>query len=160
MDPEMEFRQHLADQQQRVATNDSTAANNYDEFQPNSSPNWITSLEEELDKKILVILRDGKNLIGVLRSFDQFGNLMLEGCVHRIIVNTFYNDVYQGVMIIRGENILLFGALDESKPNPLESRPLWEVLEMHEEQEKHESRRRRNLRRLGDFLYGYDLPDE
>ncbi|CDI86934.1 U6 snRNA-associated Sm-like protein LSm1, putative [Eimeria praecox] len=156
----MEFRQHFADQPQQVVAHDSTAADHYDEIQPNAAPNWITSLEEELDKKVLVILRDGKNLIGILRSFDQYGNLMLEGCVQRIIVNACYNDIYQGVMIIRGENILLFGAVDESKPSGLESRPLWEVLEMHEEQEQRESRRRRNLRHLGDFLYGYDLPDE
>ncbi|CDJ35711.1 U6 snRNA-associated Sm-like protein LSm1, putative [Eimeria mitis] len=156
----MEFRQQFAVQQQQVVAHDSTAADHFDETQPNAAPNWITSLEEELDKKVLVILRDGKNLIGILRSFDQYGNLMLEGCVQRIIVNTFYNDIYQGVMIIRGENILLFGAVDESKPSPLESRPLWEILQMHEEQEQRESKRRRNLRHLGDFLYGYDLPDE
>ncbi|OEH75797.1 U6 snRNA-associated Sm-like protein LSm1 [Cyclospora cayetanensis] len=160
MDPEIEFSQHFADQQHQVATPGSMMAEHYDDVQPSSAPNWITSLEEELDQKILVILRDGKKLIGILRTFDQFGNLMLERCVQRIIVGTYYADVYQGVMIIRGENILLFGAIDESKPNPLTSRPLWEVLELHEEQERREMQRRRTLRQLGDYNYGYDLPDD
>lgn len=156
MDYEMESQQPFGEQHQAA----STAADHYEDVQSISAPNWITSLEEELDKKILVILRDGKKLIGFLRTFDQFGNLMLERCVQRTIVNTFYADVYLGVMIIRGENILLFGAIDESKHNPLEARPLWEVLEIEEEQEKRETQRRRMMRQLGDYNYGYDLPDD
>lgn len=33
------------------------------------------SLVDCVDKKMLVMLRDGKKLIGVLRSYDQFGTL-------------------------------------------------------------------------------------
>uniref|UniRef100_T1L474 Sm domain-containing protein n=1 Tax=Tetranychus urticae TaxID=32264 RepID=T1L474_TETUR len=32
------------------------------------------SLIEVLDKKLMVLLRDGRTLIGYLRSIDQFGN--------------------------------------------------------------------------------------
>ena len=35
------------------------------------------SLIEEIDKKLLVVLRDGRTLIGWLRSIDQFANLVL-----------------------------------------------------------------------------------
>jgi len=31
-----------------------------------------TALVEELDKRLLVQLRDGRKLVGILRSFDQF----------------------------------------------------------------------------------------
>ncbi|XP_050229156.1 uncharacterized protein LOC126678295 [Mercurialis annua] len=34
-----------------------------------------TSLASYLDKKLLVLLRDGRKLVGILRSFDQFGTL-------------------------------------------------------------------------------------
>lgn len=157
----MEFRQQLlGEHQHQTVAQDTNAANHYDDSQENSSSNWITSLEEELDKKVLVILRDGKKLIGMLRTFDQFGNLMLERCFQQIVVNKYYADVYQGLMIIRGENILLFGALDEAKPNPLELRPLWQVLEMNDEQERREAQRRLHLRHLGDYNYGYDFPDD
>lgn len=37
------------------------------------------AIVEELDKKLLVQLRDGRKIIGILRSFDQFANLVLEG---------------------------------------------------------------------------------
>nr|GEV46229.1 sm-like protein LSM1B [Tanacetum cinerariifolium] len=37
-----------------------------------------TSLASYLDKKLLVLLRDGRKLLGILRSFDQFANAVLE----------------------------------------------------------------------------------
>ena len=37
------------------------------------------AIVEELDKTLLVQLRDGRKIIGILRSFDQFANLVLEG---------------------------------------------------------------------------------
>ena len=36
-----------------------------------------SSLVEQLDRRILLILRDGRHLVGFLRSFDQFSNLVL-----------------------------------------------------------------------------------
>lgn len=37
------------------------------------------ALVEELDKTLLIQLRDGRKLIGIMRSFDQFANIVLEG---------------------------------------------------------------------------------
>ena len=42
------------------------------------------SLVDQLDKRVLVILRDGRNLVGVMRSFDQFSNVVLEDAVERL----------------------------------------------------------------------------
>ena len=39
------------------------------------------ALVEELDKRLMVQLRDGRKVIGILRSFDQFANLVLEGAL-------------------------------------------------------------------------------
>ena len=73
------------------------------------------SLAEELDKKILVLLRDGKKVIGTLRSFDQFANIVLEEAVERIVVGKQYADVPLGLYVIRGENTVLIGAIDDAK---------------------------------------------
>ena len=43
------------------------------------------SLIEQLDKRIMIILRDGKHLVGKLRSFDHFMNLILEETFERLI---------------------------------------------------------------------------
>lgn len=42
------------------------------------------SIIEQIDTRLLIILRDGRNLIGTLRSFDQYMNLVLENTVERI----------------------------------------------------------------------------
>ncbi|OAY76439.1 sm-like protein LSM1B isoform X2 [Ananas comosus] len=71
-----------------------------------------TSLASYLDKKLLVLLRDGRKLLGILRSFDQFANAVLEGACERVIVGDLYSDIPLGLYVIRGENVVLIGELD------------------------------------------------
>ena len=51
------------------------------------------SLLEELDKRLMVLLRDGRTLIGYLRSVDQFANLVLHRCIERIHVGNQFGDI-------------------------------------------------------------------
>lgn len=44
------------------------------------------SLAELLDTKVSVLLQDGRYLIGILRSYDQYLNLVLESTVERQVV--------------------------------------------------------------------------
>eukprot|EP00245_Coleochaete_scutata_P004752 TRINITY_DN17687_c0_g1_i1.p1 TRINITY_DN17687_c0_g1~~TRINITY_DN17687_c0_g1_i1.p1 ORF type:complete len:130 (-),score=25.50 TRINITY_DN17687_c0_g1_i1:841-1230(-) len=74
-----------------------------------------SSLAESLDKKLLVILRDGRKLIGILRSFDQFANVVIEAAVERIIVGDQFCDLPLGLYVIRGENVVLIGEIDPSR---------------------------------------------
>lgn len=71
------------------------------------------SLAEELDKTLMLQLRDRRILIGTMRSFDQFANIVLEDARERIIVGKCYSERQVGLQIIRGENIVLFGELKE-----------------------------------------------
>lgn len=114
-----------------------------------------TSLANYLDKKVLLQLRDGRKLIGVLRSFDQFANAVLQGAYERIIVGNLYCDMRLGLYVVRGENILLTGELD------LESE---EVLPQHmtrvsepeikraQKAEKEAAVLQRSIRKRFDFL--------
>ncbi|SNX87311.1 related to LSM1 - Sm-like (Lsm) protein [Melanopsichium pennsylvanicum] len=70
------------------------------------------SLVDCVDKKMLVVLRDGKKLIGVLRSYDQFANLVLQDTVERVFVGNRYGDIARGVFLVRGENVVLMGEID------------------------------------------------
>ena len=54
----------------------------------------------------MVLLRDGRTLIGYLRSVDQFANLVLHRCIERIHVGSDYGDIPRGVFIVRGENVV------------------------------------------------------
>lgn len=42
------------------------------------------SLAEQLDTRLLILLRDKRTILGTLRSFDQYLNLILEDTVERI----------------------------------------------------------------------------
>ncbi|KAF8794146.1 U6 snRNA-associated Sm-like protein LSm1 [Argiope bruennichi] len=75
----------------------------------------ICTLLEEIDKKIMVELRDGRILIGYLRSIDQFANLVLHRTVERIHVDSRYGEIPLGVFIVRGDNVVLLGEFDDDK---------------------------------------------
>lgn len=77
----------------------------------------------------MLVLRDGRKLIGVLRSWDQFGtikplgqrsmvpltrpkaNLVLQDTYERTFVEDMYSDVSRGIYLVRGENVLLLGEI-------------------------------------------------
>lgn len=83
----------------------------------------------------MLVLRDGRKLIGVLRSWDQFGtsnptlpsyrrsaeidlgataNLVLQDTIERIFIEDIYADISRGIFLVRGENVLLLGEIVRS----------------------------------------------
>ncbi|CAH2350700.1 sm-like protein LSm1 [[Candida] railenensis] len=77
-----------------------------------------------VDRKIFVVLRDGRNVFGILRTFDQFANLVLQDTIERIYLETEeaqesvpkrFAETYRGVFMIRGENVVMMGELDIDK---------------------------------------------
>ena len=78
------------------------------------------SLLDQLDKRLMVMLRDGKTLIGDLRTIDQFANLVLGNTLERIYVNKCYGDIPRGMFMIRGENVVLAGELTDENPPELQ----------------------------------------
>ncbi|WFC94278.1 hypothetical protein MBRA1_000906 [Malassezia brasiliensis] len=73
------------------------------------------ALVDCVDKKVLVILRDGRKLIGILRAYDQFANLLLHETIERVYLGNRYGDIFKGLYIIRGENVVLLGEVDLEK---------------------------------------------
>ncbi|KAH9470318.1 hypothetical protein Pst134EA_007584 [Puccinia striiformis f. sp. tritici] len=121
------------------------------------------ALVDTVNKKIIVSLRDGKTLIGVLRSYDQFANLVLQDTVGQIHVGinrstseahndqqqeqetiaegssnqkTVQNvkkkkksggickhtDIWRGIYLVRGENVVLLGEIDLDKEDEIISK--------------------------------------
>ncbi|KAL7623883.1 hypothetical protein AAE478_005439 [Parahypoxylon ruwenzoriense] len=91
-------------------------------------PQMFTTAAQLLDltdKKLLVCLRDGRKLTGILRSWDQFANLVLQSTVERVFATTsdpsdpqpkgLYGDKQHGIFLVRGENVLLLGEIDLDK---------------------------------------------
>lgn len=66
-------------------------------------------------------MRDGKNLVGVLRSFDQYMNLVLEDTCERVIAEGKYSDFELGFLIIRGDDIVVLAEIDDYKEEHVRS---------------------------------------
>lgn len=68
-----------------------------------------------VDRKISAVLVGGRAIIGVLRTFDQFGNLVIHDGVERIFLpetKQYGESTQPQIYVIRGENILMIGDLD------------------------------------------------
>ncbi|CAB9502461.1 U6 snRNA-associated Sm-like protein LSm1 [Seminavis robusta] len=83
------------------------------------------SLVEQLDHRVLIVLRDGKHIIGEFTSFDQFSNMVLKDAVERRFHTpadnkeglTFYSDIPLGVYVIRGDSVVILGTIHDMPIN-------------------------------------------
>eukprot|EP00808_Paulinella_micropora_P008567 g62093.t1 len=115
------------------------------------------SLIDYLDQKVTVVLRDGKNFIGTLRTFDQYSNVMLEAAFERKIQGRLYADFQTNspLIVVRGENIVLLGTIDEKTngvPENLTETSQEEILKLIKKQEaaKQERQHQQQLGSLDD----------
>ncbi|KKZ65784.1 hypothetical protein EMCG_08407, partial [[Emmonsia] crescens] len=102
--------------------------------------------------KLVLVLRDGRKLIGVLRSWDQFANLVLQGTVERLYAGNLFADIQRGIYLVRGENVLLLGEVDLDKEDDIPpgycQAPFEEVfaLKKQEDNERKKGDKRRNTK--------------
>ncbi|RAO66739.1 uncharacterized protein BHQ10_002751 [Talaromyces amestolkiae] len=121
---------------------------------PQLPPQMFTTAAQLLDltdKKLVLVLRDGRKLIGVLRSWDQFANLVLQDTVERIYSGNLYAEEHVGLYLVRGENVLLLGEIDLDKeddlPETLIQVSMKEVRELKAKEE--EERKRKDKKSVG-----------
>jgi U6 snRNA-associated Sm-like protein LSm1 len=111
------------------------------------------ALVEELDKKVFVQLLDGCKFLGILRSIDVYGNLVLESTYERRVCGRLYHDKYCGLHIVRGENIVLMGQVDLDKEHPAELQAVAaDVIDKALKDEQISDRMRGNILKQFDFL--------
>ncbi|QDS73998.1 hypothetical protein FKW77_008698 [Venturia effusa] len=153
-------------------------------------PQMFTTAAQLLDltdKKLMVALRDGKTLFGVLRSWDQFGifplllhvsdsslkipslltthdpgNLMTQDTIERIYCKNVFCDIPRGIFVIRGENVEMIGEIDLDKEDDIPPGYTKEdpekVHTMHmEEQKKKKRRDKEKNKKLSKYGFEGDL---
>ena len=116
-----------------------------------------SSMVEQLDRKLLVILRDGRHLVGILRTFDQFSNMVMqETCERRILVvpgdkgdggdgpasMCYQTDIQLGLFIVRGDNVVLLGEVDDDEEEAEDEHIRFVSLEEFEQLEDEEAKRK------------------
>jgi len=107
------------------------------------------SLIDDVDKQLMVLLRDGRTLVGYLRSIDQYANLLLSGTFERINIGKKYGDIPRGVYIIRGENVVLIGEVDLGLPSRVEMIKVEpnEILELQKTERKKQEELEKNKKK-------------
>ncbi|GHJ89812.1 hypothetical protein NliqN6_6214 [Naganishia liquefaciens] len=120
------------------------------------------SLVDIVDKKVLIVLRDGRKLIGVLRSYDQYANLVLEAAMERIYHGLQWAQIPRGLFLVRGENVVLLGEVDLDLEDevPLREAP-WQEVYGKIQAEKNQAKKAqpvkdRELHKLGFTVEGQE----
>ncbi|KAF1356832.1 hypothetical protein BDV97DRAFT_374465 [Delphinella strobiligena] len=75
------------------------------------------SLNQYMNKKILILTVDGRTLTGTLISCDQVTNLVLKDTIERVIRpaddDEPSSETSHGLYMIRGDNVVVCGLVDE-----------------------------------------------
>uniref|UniRef100_A0A8R1XW14 U6 snRNA-associated Sm-like protein LSm8 n=1 Tax=Onchocerca volvulus TaxID=6282 RepID=A0A8R1XW14_ONCVO len=72
------------------------------------------TLESFINKVISVITGDGRNIVGLMKGFDQTINLVLEDSHERVFSeDAGVEQIPLGLYIVRGDNVAVIGELDE-----------------------------------------------
>ncbi|ROW14705.1 hypothetical protein VPNG_03810 [Cytospora leucostoma] len=76
----------------------------------------MSQLNNYVDKKVSVMTADGRTLVGNLISVDNQTNIVLQGCIERVIRESDDPEdsveVPLGVYVVRGDNVCLVGLVD------------------------------------------------
>ena len=100
------------------------------------------------------MLRDGRKIVGLFRSCDQFANLVFQNPYERIIVGKQYCDLPLGsIYLVRGENVVMMGRVDDGReiPSTLQLVSPAEIRKAQQAEKEEQLIRGTMLKRL-DFL--------
>ncbi|KAF3922408.1 hypothetical protein AA313_de0204424 [Arthrobotrys entomopaga] len=79
----------------------------------------MSQLSAYIDKTVTIITADGRTLVGTLLGHDQTTNLILQNTQERVFQQLNADEstpneiVDHGLYLIRGDNVLLCGLVDE-----------------------------------------------
>ncbi|KAJ0410852.1 hypothetical protein ATCC90586_007888 [Pythium insidiosum] len=73
-----------------------------------------SNLKELMNQNISIITNDGRNIIGVLKGYDQCINVVLDNSFERVYsLKEPVEAVELGLYIVRGDNIAVIGEVSE-----------------------------------------------
>ncbi|KAI3639623.1 hypothetical protein MIR68_002317 [Amoeboaphelidium protococcarum] len=118
-------------------------------------------LVDMLDHKVLVILRDGRKLSGILRSYDQYSNLILMDTNERIYAGKQFAGIPRGVFVVRGENLVFIGRSKEGDVDEQDAVDVDDILvQLQVDQSKKTRIREIKERALKENGYGVEMEHE
>ncbi|EMD35620.1 hypothetical protein CERSUDRAFT_116344 [Gelatoporia subvermispora B] len=75
----------------------------------------MASLQGYVDHRVLLILQDGRAIVGVMAGFDQKSNVVLSDSKERVYsMDEGVEEIPLGLYLVKGDQIVLIGELDDA----------------------------------------------
>ncbi|KAI0918830.1 hypothetical protein AcW1_009461 [Taiwanofungus camphoratus] len=75
----------------------------------------MASLQGYVDHRVLLVLQDGRAIVGVMAGYDQKSNVVLSDSKERVYsMDEGVEEIPLGLYLVKGDQIVLIGELDEA----------------------------------------------
>ncbi|KAJ7100205.1 hypothetical protein B0H15DRAFT_944550 [Mycena belliarum] len=75
----------------------------------------MSSLQGYVDRRVILILQDGRVIVGVMVGFDQKSNVVLSESKERVYsMDEGVEEIPLGLYLVKGDMIVLIGELDDA----------------------------------------------
>ncbi|EIM89087.1 Sm-like ribonucleoprotein [Stereum hirsutum FP-91666 SS1] len=81
----------------------------------------MSSLQGYVDRRVLLILQDGRAIVGIMAGYDQKSNVVLSDSKERVYsMDEGVEEIPLGLYLVKGDMIILIGEIDEEQDNALD----------------------------------------
>ncbi|KAH9039203.1 Sm-like ribonucleoprotein [Lactarius hengduanensis] len=81
----------------------------------------MSSLQGYVDRRVLLVLQDGRSIVGVLSGYDQKSNVVLSDSKERVYsIDEGVEEIPLGLYLVKGDMIILIGEIDEERDNSID----------------------------------------
>jgi len=75
----------------------------------------MSSLQGYVDRRVLLILQDGRAIVGTMAGFDQKSNVVLSDSKERVYsMDEGVEEIPLGLYLVKGDMIVLIGEIDDA----------------------------------------------
>ncbi|KIM67285.1 hypothetical protein SCLCIDRAFT_108098 [Scleroderma citrinum Foug A] len=75
----------------------------------------MSSLQGYVDRRVLLVLQDGRAIVGILAGFDQKSNVVLSDSKERVYsMDEGVEEIPLGLYLVKGDMISLIGEIDDA----------------------------------------------
>ncbi|KAH9171354.1 hypothetical protein EDB89DRAFT_1972128 [Lactarius sanguifluus] len=81
----------------------------------------MSSLQGYVDHRVLLVLQDGRSIVGVLSGYDQKSNVVLSDSKERVYsMDEGVEEIPLGLYLVKGDMIILIGEIDEERDGSID----------------------------------------
>ncbi|KAF9458243.1 hypothetical protein BDZ94DRAFT_1173993 [Collybia nuda] len=74
----------------------------------------MSSLQGYVDRRVLLILQDGRAIVGTMAGYDQKSNVVLSDSKERVYsIDEGVEEIPLGLYLVKGDMVVLIGEIDE-----------------------------------------------